>query len=73
MLKCDSPDIHSDDALVKKIFLPVAVTLNGKDKSESKGAIQFGFYQFHTLESLKPDRGPITGDTMVKIYGEHFA
>jgi len=63
MLKCDSPDIHQNDKIVEKIFVPVAVTLNGKDKSQNKGDIEFGFYEFHILDRLKPERGPITGET----------
>jgi len=72
-IKCDSPDIHLDDKLVKQTFFNVSVTLNGKDRSQSKKPIIFGFYQFHKLFSMTPTSGPITGNTTAILHGEHFA
>lgn len=72
-IKCDSPDIHLDDKLVKKIYFNVTVTLNGKDVAQTKKPIHFGFYEFHKLHSMTPASGPVTGNTTVVLFGEHFA
>jgi len=72
IIKCDSPDIHLDEKLNKQVFFPVAVTLNGNDRSRSSHPVQFGYYNQHRLKSLAPNKGPLTGKTSVNITGEHF-
>ena len=73
IIKCDSPDIHKDEKLNKQVFFPVAVTLNGLDKSYSNSKITFGYYNPHHLTALSPARGPVTGRTSVTLTGEHFS
>lgn len=72
-IKCDSPSIRGNEELEKKIYFPVAVTLNGHDRSEAAQAIRFSYYEFHKLFSMSPNRGSLKGGTRVNIYGEHFA
>ena len=66
-IACDSPDIHLKP--YKNSFFNFSVTLNGNDKSS---AVQFGFYDFHSLTKLSPLMGPVSGFTTVDISGYHF-
>ena len=70
-IKCDSPDLG--EVTNPKSHYNVTVTLNDHDRSKSKRPIIFSYYNFHTLEDMKPRRGPITGQTHVEIFGGDFA
>lgn len=72
-LACDSPDIHDNTELNTRVNFPVFITLNDKDLSKSAGPITFSYYNFHKLTRMTPLSGPVSGNTTVQLYGEHFA
>lgn len=70
-IRCDSPDISRKG--YKQVFFNFSVTLNGDDKSKNAGTLPvFGYYDFHSLDSIYPDFGPVRGGTVSTITGEIF-
>jgi hypothetical protein len=72
-IACDSPDIHDNSSLNTRVSFPVYITLNDKDLSKSAGPITFSYYNFHRLSHLTPLSGPVSGNSTVTLFGEHFA
>lgn len=72
IIKCDSPALPPNFGFSEGTapFYYVAITLNGKEYTEAK--IKFIYYIDPQIKSITPNKGPLRGGTVSRLYGKGF-
>ena len=72
IIKCDSPPLPPSMGFSEdhSPFYFVGLTLNGKEFTESK--LKFIYYIDPQIKSITPNKGPLRGGTVSRLFGKGF-